>query len=70
MNTYVWIMLVLLCALAVPVVWTSVNRCQKCHGFCEDEEACKDKQAMNAFRENRNQDKTNHEQKENNTPAA
>lgn len=54
MNTMTWIGLVLLCLVALPVIWVSVNRCPKCHGFCEDEESCKDKQAMDAFREDRN----------------
>lgn len=71
MNIYTWILLALFCAVAIPVIWTSVNRCPKCHGFCEDEEECRRKQNMNGsiVRYERST-KEAHEQKENNDPAA
>lgn len=66
MNIYAWIALVLLCALTIPIIWTSVSRCQKCHGFCEDEESCKLKIQIDQQHETERQ---NHGQKENSNPT-
>lgn len=67
MNIYSWILLVLFCAFAILVIWAGVSRCPKCHGFCEDEEACSAKRELDQQRETERQ---NHGQEKDSHPAA